>query len=67
MKKWIAKLILLAVFVTSIGAGARVLAEDVIHNPKNLAHSLKAKVEIDPTSCGCLYHAIENFVIGIFN
>lgn len=63
MKKWIAKIMLAAVFMTMLGAGARVMAEDFGHNP-GVKHNIRKK--FDPNNCGCLYHTLENFVVGLF-
>lgn len=71
MKKLIAtSLLLLSV---TIGFAGRA-GDSAVNNPKTqvLCHDADGKWDpqdkrCDPNSCGCLFHQIEEFIVGIFD
>ncbi len=71
MKKLFATFLLL-VCVSAVFAGKTGGSESVIANPKApVCHDKDGRFidskECDPTSCGCLFHQIEEFLIGLFD
>lgn len=71
MKKLLATLMLL-LFVSTVFAGK--VGDSAIENPNKqygLCHNEAGKwnpqsKSCDPNACGCLFHQIEDFILGIF-
>lgn len=60
-------MLLLAMTATFVGVAAA-----VVHNPKNDARCIDKdgrfieSKDCDPTTCGCLFHQIEEYIKGLF-
>lgn len=70
MKKLLATFLLL-MCVSVAFAGKTGGSADVIDNPGSQCHDKSGKwnpqnKNCDPTACGCLFHQIEEFVLGLF-
>lgn len=71
MKKLFATLMLLICVTTAFAGKA---GDSAINNPKQqqvLCHDAAGKwnpqdKNCDPNACGCLFHQIEDFILGIF-
>jgi len=72
MKKLLATFMLL-MFVSVAFAGKAGDSADVINNPNApVCHDKSGKwnpqdKNCDPESCGCLFHQIEEFIVGLFD
>lgn len=72
MKKTMAAMMLALLFTVSL-VGVAVAADGAIHNPKNDQACLDKNgkwidsKDCDPTSCGCLFHEIGEYIKGLFD